>query len=47
MKPYTEELIFIDAEDGVGLDGALIRPRQARRQPPSCGFTATRANSTR
>ena len=26
MKPYTEELIFIDAEDGVGLDGALIRP---------------------
>lgn len=26
MKHYSEELIFIDAEDGVGLDGALIRP---------------------
>jgi dienelactone hydrolase len=32
-RRYTEELAFVDREDGVGLEGAIVRPRRGATRP--------------
>src|SRR5256714_9457456 len=32
-RSYTEELAFVDREDGLGLEGAIIRPTEGTTKP--------------